>query len=589
MSEDPLMTIEAYLGHVREHLPESMADEVIAELRGYMIEMTEALSDGAVTSTAAKKVVARFGAPSELAKEYVLFSSDPAESDLEVSQLEFEEDMQEQRRELSPAGYAGTFRKFITITVLWLVICWTTITPFAYWWIGSPAIFVPFLQFGAVVVAFVVLLLRSKIKGIQLRNVIYGNWSRLQKLVTFPENLALEIYRIKVLVDIGLTILTASGFIVLSSYSYPAITMFFVPPTVLLLIGHLVYAVRRFGNTDPVSRTKQEFVVNIGLLLFLNTVIAWGFYPWSSNPVGPFLVWISIGYSTLILYQIVIRTQDLWWETMGFPDDYSDKSPGLSPDAKSNLLNRIKKTALRTIRGIAATYSVVIISGLLFPLLTNIGISWYIWNTQGIYLVVMVSFFAITSVGLASVYFGVRYYLVLSRGRTSVFGKRTRVEAAIDLLVTGAGLFIIIIPSWSYWSGALVSEVLSLSSGANPLVRLVLSTAIIAWMPFLFIAIIARLAADIGDLRQGDSVFAQEVITFSGNMFLIQAALMTGIYYMLLSCTDPYMLFLREMFAILGLSYSVMVLFVFQKSTAGAKLKLRKETESSYQKDQAGN
>ena len=579
MSEDPLMTIEAYLGHVREHLPESMADEVVAELRGYMIEMTEALSDGALTSTSAKKVVARFGAPSELAKEYVLSSSDSTESDMEVSQQELEEDMQEQRRELSPAGYAGTFLKFIIITVLWLVICWTTITPLAYWWAASPAIFAPTVQLGAVTTAITALLLRSKSRGLQLRSVMFRNWSGLQKLVTFPENLALEIYNAKVLVDIGLTILITFGLVVLSGYSYFGLVI----PTVVFLIGHLVFAVRRFGNSDPVSFIRGEYVVNIGLLLSLNWLIAWGFYPWSSNLVSPFLVWILLGYSTLILYQIVIRTQDLWWEVAGFPDE---KSQGPSPDAKRKLLIRTKRTALRSIGGIGVTFSAIIVTGLLFPILTGTGIDWYIWNTRVAPLVVITSLFAITSVGLASLYFGVRYYLVRSRGRTSVFGKRTRVEAAIDLLVTGT-VFTIVMSSLGYWAGRLVSDVLGLSSGANPLVRLVLSTAIMAWVPFLFIAIVARIAADFGDLRESGGVFAREAMAFSGNLFLVEAALMTGIYFMLLSYLgDPYLPILSEMFVILMFSYAVLVLFAFQKSTARTKLKWKGESDSSYQNTQ---
>ncbi len=579
MNDDPLIIIEAYLGHVREHLPESMANEVIAELRGYMIEMIEALSDGAVTITSAKKVVARFGAPSELAKEYTLASSDSTESIIGVHgfQQEPQADIQEQRRELSPASYTGTFLKFITIAVLWLVICWTTITPFAIWWFASPAIFVPTLQFGVVATAFAALLLRSRIRGIQLRSVMFWNWSRFQKLVTFPENLGIEIYSTKVLIDIGLTILTAFGFILLSS-SNSNFVMPFSIPTVLFLIAHLVYAVRRLGNSDPVSFVKREFVVNIALLLLLNVVIAWGSFPWTSGPLSPFLDFISFGYSTLILYQIVIRAQDLWWEASGPSDNYPERSSGLSQDAKRKLLNRTKRSALRTIGGIVTSYSVIIIFGLLILFLTNTRISASIWNMHGIVLVVYASFFAIASVGLASVYFGVRYYLVRSRGYTSVFGKRTRVEAAIDLLVTGVILFILIIPSWSYWAVVLVREIIGRSYGAEPLFRLVLSIATISWVLVLIIPIFSRIAADIGNLRERGGDFAEEAMVFSGNLFLIGAALMTGIYFMILTDLGSYIYILYQLEGILMLFYAVLVLFTFQKSTAGAKLRWRKKS-----------
>jgi len=401
--------------------------------------------------------------------------------------------------------------------------------------------------------------------------VTFSNWSCLQNLVTFPENLALEIYSTKVLVDIGLTILTVFGFVVLSGYYY-----LYATPMILFLIIHLVYAVRRLGNSDPVSFIRREYVVNVALLLFLNAVIAWGSTPWISNSMSPFLVWISLGYSTLLLYQIVTRAQDLWWEASGPSENYPERTSGLSQDAKRKLLNRTKRTALRSIGGIVASYSVTIIFGLLILFLTNTKISASIWNMHGIVLVIIASYFAIASVGLASVYFGVRYYLVRSRGRISVFGKRTRVEAAIDLLVTGAGLFIIIVSSL-YFFGRLGSDIIVRSYGAAPLFRLVLSIAITAWVPILLIALVARITADIGDLRERDSDFAQEAMVFSGYLFLIGAALMTGIYFMLLSYLNPYLTIVREMFMTLMFSYVALVLFAFQTSTAGAKLRWRKE------------
>ena len=53
--------------------------------------------------------------------------------------------------------------------------------------------------------------------------------------------------------------------------------------------------------------------------------------------------------------QYLLPTQDLWWEAAGFPGDQSEKSPGLSPDVKRKLLNRTKRTALRSIGGIVAS------------------------------------------------------------------------------------------------------------------------------------------------------------------------------------------------------------------------------------------
>jgi hypothetical protein len=579
MSDDPLMTIEAYLGHVREHLPESMADEVILELRGYMIEMAEDLGDGAVTSVSAKKVVARFGAPSEVAREYALSTSDLTENVIAVhrNQQQLADDMQQQRRELSPASYAATFFKFIVIAVLWLVISWTVITPFAYWWPSTVSIITPVVQLGVLATAFAVILLASKLRGVKPRNAMFSNWSSFQKVVTFPENLAIEVYSTKVLADIGLTILAVFAFVVQSGYSFPFFAIFFSAPTILFLILHSAYAVRRFGNSDPISFIRREYAVNIALLLLLNVVIAWGTYPWGVSPMNPFLVLYSFCFSTLILYQIVIRAQDLWWESVRGPDDSSTKAPQLSPDEKQNVLSEVKWASLRTIGGISATFIGILLGGFSILVLANSGIPSSLWYTHWMIIVIMVSFFGVVSVTLASVYFATRYFLVKSGRRTEVFGKRSRTEAAIDSIITVAGFFLVVL-SWPLLAGDLIDGVLDLipSLWAYPLSLLVTAGAISTWPLCLLIAIIARMAADFRDLMEEDSDFALESMDFSGNLFAVQAAFMTGLFLSLLGSLEPYAIILNQMFVIIVFSYAAMVLFAFQKSTSRTKLKWKK-------------
>ena len=70
MSDDPVSVIEEYLALVNEHLPESISVDVITELRTYMVETAQELGAGEITLQSAKKVVAQFGAPSEVANEY---------------------------------------------------------------------------------------------------------------------------------------------------------------------------------------------------------------------------------------------------------------------------------------------------------------------------------------------------------------------------------------------------------------------------------------------------------------------------------------------------------------------------------------
>ena len=70
MTEDALKIIEEYLSLVREYLPSSIADDIVDELRGYIVEAAEEEGAGTLSVESAKRTVSRFGAPSEVAEEY---------------------------------------------------------------------------------------------------------------------------------------------------------------------------------------------------------------------------------------------------------------------------------------------------------------------------------------------------------------------------------------------------------------------------------------------------------------------------------------------------------------------------------------
>jgi uncharacterized membrane protein len=82
--DDSMMIIDDYLSLVRSNLPSEIADEVINELRVYLVEAAQEIGQGLVTAASAKMAVSRFGAPSEVAEEYkssmLLESSEAAET-----------------------------------------------------------------------------------------------------------------------------------------------------------------------------------------------------------------------------------------------------------------------------------------------------------------------------------------------------------------------------------------------------------------------------------------------------------------------------------------------------------------------------
>ena len=70
MTEDPYVEIDDYLKLVRSHLPNDIADEIIHEIRTYLVEMAQEMGHGQISAESARRSIARFGAPSEIAKEY---------------------------------------------------------------------------------------------------------------------------------------------------------------------------------------------------------------------------------------------------------------------------------------------------------------------------------------------------------------------------------------------------------------------------------------------------------------------------------------------------------------------------------------
>ncbi len=70
MTNDPYAEIDNYLDLVRSHLPNEIANEIIHEIRTYLIEMAQDLGHGQVSIESARRSIARFGAPSEIAQEY---------------------------------------------------------------------------------------------------------------------------------------------------------------------------------------------------------------------------------------------------------------------------------------------------------------------------------------------------------------------------------------------------------------------------------------------------------------------------------------------------------------------------------------
>ncbi|MGY5861894.1 MAG: hypothetical protein RTU09_05930 [Candidatus Thorarchaeota archaeon] len=120
MTEDPDVAIDDYLDLVRSHLPNEIADEIIQEIRTYLVEMAQELGHGQASIESVRRSIARFGAPSEIAQEYSKSNLD-VEGYAHDDEREYEESSRESVQvviERFPRVILTTFGLFLT----WLVL-----------------------------------------------------------------------------------------------------------------------------------------------------------------------------------------------------------------------------------------------------------------------------------------------------------------------------------------------------------------------------------------------------------------------------------------------------------------------------------
>ncbi|MFX0196889.1 MAG: hypothetical protein ACFFCW_12245 [Candidatus Hodarchaeota archaeon] len=117
MMDDPMTIIEEYLDLVRSHLPGEIAEEIISELRSYIVEAAQEIGQGNITTQSAKMAISKFGAPSVVAEEY--------RSSMLLKSLEAEEPHEtKQQRLIIPLLKEIKRYEYLTLVrfLIWLVL-----------------------------------------------------------------------------------------------------------------------------------------------------------------------------------------------------------------------------------------------------------------------------------------------------------------------------------------------------------------------------------------------------------------------------------------------------------------------------------
>lgn len=450
MSNDPANIIDEYLALIREKLPESIADDVITELETYMIETArDQGEDGQITVESAKKVVAQFGAPGEVADEY-RFSMLPEtipEEDIppEIMQETVEEPKIVEPEKPAPkvqgvdptTSYSMFFIKSFLLMVFWAVIVTILTTPLGPIWIREFNLI--YIIFPVVCVTVFLLAQMSYLKGKKtiLWKRSYPDWSIFQTLVTLPENSIPEagtnLNRLDIVVSfIGVLIFAPTAL----QWNHPIGFIIGIPAAILFIV-RIKLAVRKLDeDKDPYEKSRLEFGVNLSLLVLLESSIIWlfdFFIPWGNYPIihliGPFIATFVVLLGPVLLFQLLVGAQNLWWKTeeqltVGEGESTKERDP-----SEQGFKKGVALKGVRMFVSISGRLLLFISIPFLLRLLLQPNTGYYFWEPLPSFVFIAVLFAGIVAIG----YCIGRGLMIHFFNSSTFIGTRTRLEAIIDL------------------------------------------------------------------------------------------------------------------------------------------------------------
>ncbi|MHA2352636.1 MAG: hypothetical protein ACXABX_05910 [Candidatus Thorarchaeota archaeon] len=430
MTDEPVSAIEEYLALVREHLPESISEDVITELRTYMVETARDLGEGEVTLQSAKKVVAQFGAPSEVAEEYkfsMLPETIPPKIEPPQDESEPQVEMKEQEPRKDPtASTSGVYLQGVSIAGAWaflVVLMSTLIGPV---WLYPGALFPIIGQFMLVGIGLGVLSFHLRRQKTILWKRSYPEWSILQRFLTLPENVVKEPRDALVVVDILFSLTGLVMFLFSSMYSpTPLYIPLIVFPASAVFLAKAFYSGKRISSQDPTGYIKGEFALTFAALLLIDSSQFWLtnfyrpiFYPFMAT----FLIYILL-WGSVLLFQLVTRSGDLWW-------DVDDAELTVIAEETEKLVQRTKNVAGSTILrliGWIILFTIIPTYGLMISQTVHIP-----WLATGSIAIIFGPIFLSPVV----LYYLFRRWRIKSGKSKFIIGERTRVEALGDLAVS---------------------------------------------------------------------------------------------------------------------------------------------------------
>ncbi|MFW9833743.1 MAG: hypothetical protein ACFFEK_07100 [Candidatus Thorarchaeota archaeon] len=443
MTDDANGVIEEYLELVNEHLPKSISEDVITELRTYMVEAAKDLGEGEITLQSAKKVVAQFGAPSEVAKEYkysMLPETIPSQDDSTPARTHYlesidgsvaDETKDEKVKQRRIASYSSTIAQGLSIAVAWSFLVFLASTLAGPVWLVLDAYVILIIQVILAVSSFTAIVYYQKRQKKVLWKRDFLEWPLTQRFLTLPENAFFDFSGSFLVFDIigsciGIVIFFFSAIYSPSPYYIPII----VAPVSIAFLAKSYYSGRSIGPQDPVKHVRAEMSFTFIALVLIDSSQVW-FVNFSVGSVFQFRTMIgfySMVWGGILLLQLVARSGDLWWTT-------EDSKTAPARDERTILLHQTKNIAATTILkqvgwivlfSVIPTYCLIISQYIYTPWFAPFWIA---------------AFFGPIFIIPTALYFFFRRWLVHQGSSMSIIGQRSRIEAVADLLLLSYLLF----------------------------------------------------------------------------------------------------------------------------------------------------
>ncbi len=592
VTDEPVHIIDEYLVLIREKLPESIADDVITELETYMLETARDLGDNnEITLESAKRVVAQFGAPGEVADEYrySMFPETIPEDDIPTGILKetSEDDKKQQISEpekTSPrvpgvdptVSYSAFFFKSFALTVMWAGIVFVLTFMSGPMWLPFWFTYWP-LIFISIEVTFATIILLARSWYLMRKKVIlwkrsYPDWSDLQILVTLPENAVKDTGSKLKHLDIAASFVGVLLCIpMLLVWNHPWFILLGIPAIILLTLRIRIIVRKLDKEKDPYEKSRLEFGINFSLLVVLDSSFNWLFnmtLPWNMLIwfVTPLLAIFIPLFGTVLLLQVVTEAQNLWWKT----DNTETQDESESVETIKSRKEAIKKGMVRNgalmfakMTGWLIIFNLIIICG---SGVINPGYNFVIFNY-----VVLLFFGNVMLVGLlVTLYFLFRNFRIGYLNSSTRIGRRTRLEAVIDLFLS----CVLVVPftvvtSMRYSSysieGTLLYyyEVFGIEFG-----RMVIGIELISVL-IVIIAFAIRIIGNILEFKSEYKISAAKRIEESGSLILVAMSFFVGGEFIKYFVT-------RDSFSIYTyyFIYLAIVIFIaFQVVSSGMKVK----------------